>query len=255
MQFITQGILEALVQLYGITGNLGLSILLFTFIIRSLILPLSLPSIKAQGKIRELKPELDDLKKKHGSDKKSLQVAQMELYKKYNVNPLAGCLPQVLQLVILLVLYRVLAQFVSLTEVHGVVINSGFLWLDLSKPDHLYVLPILAAVSQLFLSIMILPGGEVPDLVPNQSKSKAVQKKNEKEEDMAGMAAGMQQQMLFLMPLMTGFLALRFPSGLVLYWVAATVYSVIQQYFLTGPGGLKTYSMRLLHIITSRKMS
>ena len=241
MQAITNIILQALIQLQGLTGNLGLSILLFTFLIRSLLLPLSLPSLKSMKKMKELQPHLNELKKKYKDDKKGLQSAQLELYKKYNANPLSGCLPQILQLVILIFLYRVLVSFLSTAKINGVEIDPHFLWLDLSKPDGMYVMPILAGLTQLILSVMIVPGGEVPDIVPNDSKSKKIQVENKKEEDSAEMAATMQKQMLFMMPLMTGFIALRFPSGLTLYMIATTVFSIVQQYFISGPGGIVSY--------------
>lgn len=244
MQYFTQVLLTVLVQFHNLTGNLGYSILLFTFVVRSLLLPLSLPSLKSQKKIRAIQPEVNELKKKHGNDKKAFQVAQMELYKKYNVNPLSGCLPQIVQIIVLILLYQVLVKFISTPLIQGVAINSRFFWLDLSKPDSSFVLPVLAAVTQLILSVMILPGGEVADIVPNDSKKKSIQEANKKEEDVADMAASMQKQMLFLMPLTTGFIALRFPSGLALYWVATTVFTIFQQYFLSGPGGLVTYWKR-----------
>lgn len=233
--------LQMLFQLYQITGNLGLAIIILTILIRLLLAPLSLGSLKSQKKIQELKPEIDKLKKKHGKDKAAFQAAQMELYKRYNINPLAGCLPYLVQIVLLILLYQVLSKFIGQTEMNGVMINPSFLWLNLSKPDHLYILPVLAGLTQFVLSLMIAPGAETPDIVPNNSKKKEVQKANEKEEDFADMAASMQKQMLFMMPLMTGFIALRFPSGLALYWVITTVFSAVQQYFISGAGGIVSY--------------
>lgn len=246
---------QALVQLQMFTGNLGLSILLFTFLVRSILLPLSLPSIRSQKKMRELAPEVKKLKEKHGDDKKAFQLAQMELYKKYNANPLSGCLPQIIQIVILIFLYRVLVGFLATAKMNGVPIDAHFLWLNLSQPDSFYILPVLAAVTQLILSVMILPGGEVPDLVPNNSKSKKIIEKNKKEEDTADMAATMQKQMLFMMPLMTGFIALRFPSGLTLYMVATTVFSIIQQQVISGPGGLTLYFRRFLSTLNRKNIA
>jgi len=232
-----------LLGLNDIVGNMGLVIIIFTLIIRSILLPLTLPSLKARKKMTELKPELDKLKKKYKDDKTGLAQAQMDLYKKYNVNPTAGCLPQILQIVMLIVLYRSLVKF--LDPANGA-INTQFLWFDLFKPDPLFILPVITAIVQLLLSLMIAPGGEVRDIVPNKSKSKKIQKKNEKEEDMAEMAAAMQQQMIFLMPVMTGIMASRFPAGLALYWAVSTLFSMIQQLILSGPGGLKSYYQRLL---------
>jgi len=242
-----------LFEIYKITNNLGVAILLFTLVIRFALAPLTMGAMKSQKKIQQLKPELDKLKKEHGKDKTKLQQAQMELYKKYNINPLAGCLPYLVQIGLLIILYQVLLNFLGQTEIQGTVLNANFLWLDLRKPDPLYLLPILAGASQLFLSLMISPGAERPDLIPNNSKDKKVQKANEKEEDMAEMAATLQKQMLFFMPLMTGFIALGFQSGLALYWVATTMFSIGQQYFISGPGGLQSYVLLAKDTLTGKR--
>ncbi len=245
MANITGLFISFLIQLYSVIGDLGWTIIGFTVIMRSLLLPLTLPSIKAQKQMKKMQPELSELKKKHKNDKPAFQAAQMELYKKYNVNPLAGCVPQLLQIGVLILLYHALTSFLKQTSLNGVQVDPNFFWLNLSLPDKTYVIPVLAAGTQLLLSLMIAPGAEVKDVVPNQSSKKKVQESNKKEEDVAEMAATMQQQMLFVMPLMTGFFAARFPSGLGLYWVATTVFSIAQQYFLSGPGGLVTYWNRL----------
>jgi len=79
------------------------------------------------------------------------------------------------------------------------------------------------------------------------------QKANEKEESFADMAASMQQQMLFIMPVMTGFIALNFPAGLGLYWVFTTVFSIGQQWYVSGPGGLVHYTKKAVAFVTNRK--
>jgi len=234
-----------IIELFKVTGSLGWSIVALTLILRSLLIPLTLPSIKAQHKMRELQPEINKLKKSHGHDKKALQQKQLELYQKYNVNPLAGCLPQLLQIGVLILLYRSLVSFLGDTNGHGLQISSQFLWLDLAKPDPKYILPVLAGVTQFILSLMLAPATQTPDIIPNKSKSKKLQEANKKEEDTAEMAASISQQMIFIMPLMTAFISLRFPSGLALYWVVSTVFSVVQQYFISGPGGLTLYLKRI----------
>ena len=238
---IQNAVSQSLLFLYQTSGNLGVAILLLTLFVRVLLAPLSVNALKSQKKMKDLQPELDKLKKKHKNDKAQMQKAQMELYKKYNINPLSGCLPYIVQIGLLILLYRVLLNFIGQTEIDGVVINSQFLWLDLKHPDQFYILPILAGVTQLFLSLMIAPGAEHRDIVPNQSKSKQTQQENKKEENVAEMAQTMQKQMLFFMPVMTVFIAMRFPSGLALYWVATTVFSVVQQYFVSGFGGVLSY--------------
>lgn len=253
MNFVSEFISDILLLLYQASGNLGLAVIIFTILIRTLLWPLTHSSLKASHKIRELQPELSKLKKKHGKDAAALQAAQMEMYKKYNVNPLAGCLPQLLQLAVLIVLYHILVKFLAQTEINGIAIQPDFLWLNLTTPDPLFILPVLAAVTQLVLSMMIAPGAEKPDVVPNKSKKKAVIEANKKEEDLAEMAASMQQQMLYIMPIMTGFIATRFPSGLALYWVATTVFSIGQQWYVSGPGGLKTYAERIINFVKTRR--
>jgi YidC/Oxa1 family membrane protein insertase len=246
MQTLISFIIETLSVLYDVTGDLGLAIIVFTILIRSVLLPITLPSLRASEKMRALQPEVKKLKEKHGKDKQALQVAQLELYKKYNINPLAGCLPQLLQIGILILLYQALMQFLQLTEVHGVQMDPQFLWLNLTQPDQLYIFPILAAATQLVLSLMIMPATEIRDVVPNSSKKKKVQEANKKEEDLAEMAASIQQQMLYVMPVMTGFIALTFPSGLSLYWVMTTVFSIGQQVYISGWGGLPMYWNRFM---------
>lgn len=244
MEFFTTQFTSIILALYSVVGDLGLTIILFTILVRSILIPITLPSLKSQDKIRSLQPEIKKLKNKYGKDKQAMQKAQLDLYKKYNVNPMGGCIPQLVQLGVLIILYRALISFLGNGEINGMTINPSFLWLNLSVPDNKYILPVLAGGLQLVLSLMIAPGAEIRDIVPNKSKSKKIQEANKKEEDVADMAASMQQQMIFMMPLMTGFFATRFPSGLALYWVITTVFSIVQQYFISGPGGLVSYYQR-----------
>lgn len=253
MQVALQTFFSILLWLYQVTGNLGLAIIVLTLVIRLFLVPLSLPSLKARTKMQELQPELKKLKAKHKDDKVAFQKAQLELYQRYNVNPLSGCLPQLIQLGLLLFLYQAFIGFLSQSQINGVTIDPHFLGLNLTLPDTTFVLPVLSAVSQLVLSIMIAPGAEIPDVVSNTSSKKAVKVANKKEEDVAEMAATMQKQMLFVMPIMTGFIATQFPSGLALYWVMTTVFSIGQQYFVSGWGGLQQYSQRAVALVLGKK--
>ncbi len=131
-------------------------------------------------------------------------------------------------------------------------VNVMLGWIDLRNPDPYYVVAFLAGVSQLFFSFMIAPGAEKEDLISNSSKKKQVQEENKKEEDMAEMAASMQQQMLFIMPVMTGVLATQFPAGLGLYWIVSTVFSIVQQYYVSGWGGLVVYTTRVISWLKSK---
>ncbi len=228
-----------LLFLNNLTGNLGLAIILLTLIVRSLLFPLTLPSLRSAKKMQDLKPQLDKLKSKH-TDKAKLQQAQLELYRQHGINPAAGCLPQILQLIVLIALYQVFIRFIGNGNGHS--LNMRFLWLDLSKPDPYYILPVLAGLSQLVFSLMMRTGLESHVDAPKKKTDK------QKEEDSLEMAQSMQQQMMYMMPIMTTVIALKFSSGLSLYWVVTTLFSVAQQYIISGPGGLKDITKILSYV-------
>lgn len=241
--YLYQPILNALLFLNDEVGSLGLAIILLTLAIRLVLLPLTLPAMKSQSKIKDLKPELDKLKEKYKDDKLGLQQAQVALYKEHKINPAAGCLPYIAQFAVLIALYRVFIDYLN----GGNIANTTFLWFDLTKPDQLRILPIVAALSQLVMGLMIAPAADASAEKALATNTKTT-KDDKKADDMADMAASMQQQMIFLMPAMTGFLAWGFPSGLGLYWVISTIFSVVQQYFVSGLGGLPSQVKK----ITSR---
>ena len=230
---INNSIRQVLIFFYQfLGGDLGLAIIALTLFIRSVLIPVTLPSLRSAKKMQELKPLLDKLKKKHKNDKKKLQQAQMELYKQHNINPAAGCLPQIAQIIVLISLYKVLMDFIGQDVVNGFALNLKFLWLDLSQPDPLYILPVLAGLFQLVFSIAMQSGLKTEVKAPKQKN------KRQKEEDSLEMAQTMQKQMLYTMPLMTTIIALKFPSGLALYWTISTIFSLVQQLIVSGPGGL-----------------
>ena len=237
--FLSDIIFQVLVYFYHLLGsNLGLAIIAVTLLIKIILIPLVLPSLKSAKKMQELKPHLDKLKAKH-TDKAKLQQAQLDLYKEHGVNPAAGCLPQVAQIVVLIALYQVFMKFLSSPNINGQPVNLSFLYLNLAQPDPFYILPILAGVSQLVFSLMMTSGLETHHQKNLTSKDK------EKEEDSFEMAQSMQSQMLYMMPLMTTIISLKFHSGLILYWVISTLFSIAQQYYFSGLGGLKPVLVKI----------
>ena len=251
-QLLYHPILNLLVFFYQILfHNLGLAILALTIVLRGVLIPLTLPTLKAAQKQKDLLPELKKLQEKHKGNKEKLAKAQMELYRRHGVNPAAGCLPQILQIVVLIALYQVFIrvlnsdgqQVIELNKVlyfdflkldPGRVINLHFGPWNLAKPDHLYILPILAGVFQFFLSKMMRPAAE-----------KAVEKAKKTPDKSDDLMYTMQEQMLYLMPLMTVFIGWKLPAGLVLYWLATTVFSLVQQYFVSGLGGLELWVRKI----------
>jgi YidC/Oxa1 family membrane protein insertase len=213
----------------GIPYSFGFAIILFTLVIKLVTLPLTFQQLRASKAMQQLQPELQELQKKYKGDREKLAQAQMEKYKEAGVNPLGGCLPTLVQLPVWFALYRALFNLAS----QGV-LNEGFLWIpSLAEPKdlswiwplpqsleawmiaaRLLVLPILTVVSQIVVQKMMTPTN--PD--PQQ--------------------ASMNQMMMF-MPIMFGFFAMQVPQGLALYWVTSNIFSLIQQYFVSGWGGLK----------------
>lgn len=240
--YIYQPILNTLLWLYGVTGhNLGFAIILLTLVVRGILIPFTLPQLKSAKKMAQLKPELDALKKKHGHDAKLFQQKQLEFYKTHNVNPAAGCLPFIAQFVVLIALYQV---FMASLNGNGMGdINSIFFLWNLKSKDTTYILPVLAGLLQFIMSLTILPAVENE---PEKREGTKAQK-----EDVAEMATTMQQQMVFMMPIMTIIFSIQFPSGLALYWVITTAFSLVQQLLVSGPGALLIYAKKY-HLIKGK---
>ncbi|MBU3956937.1 YidC/Oxa1 family membrane protein insertase [Patescibacteria group bacterium] len=256
-----QPLVNALIFLYKVLfQNFGLALIVLTVAIRFALFPLTRSSMRAASKMRELAPELEKLKKKYGKDKQAYAKAQMDLYKQHGANPAAGCLPQIIQLIVLIALYQ---AFIQVLRVDGdviqklnevlypqlqlpaeTVINTRFLYLDLGKPDisHLPGIPIplpgffllAAALAQLIYSKMMMPA------------IAAAKKEATKTPGMADdMATTMQSQMTYMFPLLTILIGYSFPSGLVLYWLTFSLLMAIQQYFIGGWGGLEPWLRKL----------
>jgi len=217
-----QPLLNILVFFYNIIPghDIGIAIIVLTLVIRFLLLPLSHKSIKSQKDIQELQPEMDRIKEKYKDDRVKQSQALMQLYKEKRISPMGSCLPLLIQLPILIALYRVfisglgnnleaLYPFIH----HPETINPYFLGLiDLSK-THNFVLALIAGGLQFIQSKMMLP-----------SKSKMAQ--GGKQADMSKM---MNTQMTYFMPLITVWFAWAFPAGLALYWAVTTLFTIIQQ--------------------------
>lgn len=233
--YIYQPILNSLLWLYQVTGqNLGFAIILLTLVVRGVLIPFTLPQLKSAKKMAQLKPELDALKKKHGHDAKLFQQKQLEFYKTHNVNPAAGCLPFIAQFVVLIALYQVFMNTLGGNGM-GEISSQFFIW-DLKSKDTTYILPVLAGILQFVMSLTILPA------VENEPEKRPGTK--EQKEDVAEMATTMQQQMVFMMPIMTIIFSIQFPSGLALYWVITTAFSLVQQLLVSGPGALLIYAKK-----------
>lgn len=252
--FFYYPLVNALIFLYNFLGqNLGLAIIGLTVVIRGLLTPLTLPSLKSGQKMKDLQPELTKLKEQYGKDKQEFAKKQLELFKSHGINPAAGCLPQIVQLVILLALYqafnqvlqtngniadnlnKILYPFLQLPQ--DFVLNTKFLYLNLYKPDLFYIpaIKIFTFTIDRLPGIFLIASAAVQFLsskmmMPSAKKNEATAKKTPEQAD--DLAASMQTQMLYLFPLMTLFIGFKFPSGLVLYWLVFSLIMLIQQLWI-----------------------
>ncbi len=183
-------------------GSYGLSIVLVTIVIRLLLLPLTLKQQKSSRVMQALRPEMEALQKKYKNDSKqdpkqqqAMQKELMSLYQSNGVNPLAGCLPLLVQMPVLMAFYF------AIMRTEQIALHT-FLWFDLGQPDPLYLLPIIAGMTT-FLQIKLT-------------------------------SAQLNDQMkiiMYIMPVMIIVAGVTLPSALSLYWVVGNVFMIIQTYF------------------------
>lgn len=242
--FITGPMGSILSFIYSFTASYGLSIILFTVFMKIILLPLAIKQQKSMAEMQKIQPLLAELQKKYKNDKEKLNMETMKLYQEHKVNPAAGCLPLLIQLPIIFGLYRVIYRpltyilNMSQEEIAKVGaslnppinatneiaiaeqmknINLEFLGLNLaqtpqlSSPSLVWIIPILAAATT-YLSSKVT--SKTTNAAQNQQ------------------AAQMQNNMMSVFPVMTGFLCFTLPSGVGLYWVVSNLLQMIQQVVL-----------------------
>ena len=208
MRVIFDPIVAFLLQCYlGIEGfidvifknkniSYGLSIIVFTLLIKSILLPLSLKAMKSQLRMTEIQPEMKKIQEKYKKDPQKLNEETMKLYKDKGVNPLGGCLPLLIQMPVLSALYYVFQQ-------HQFV-GINFMWLaDLSKPDHIFILPLLSGATTYISSTLLAAKDGSP-----QAKQAST--------------------MNIVMGAMLTFMSLNMSSGLVIYWIFGNIFQISQ---------------------------
>lgn len=218
-----QPITFSLQWLSQLTGNVGVAILVLTIIIQLLLTPLRLPSLKSAQKIKKLAPKLDELKNRFQDDKMALAQAQMDLYKEHGVNPLGGILPTLLSIPIIIALYRVLLS--TLGNIEG--FSTQFLWLDVTKSDAWYLLPIGVALVQFIMSKQI--AGTSASVKEDKQSKEGKQKSDQGSDEVMQMV---QSQMKYLFPVMSGIITASLPAGIGIYWFTSVVFAIIQQKLL-----------------------
>lgn len=180
--------------------NYGIAIILLTILIKMILYPLTNKQMKSMMGMQQIQPKIKEIQDKwKAKDPKKMQEEIMKLYKEHNVNPMAGCLPLLIQMPILIALYRSLFTFPYANPAH-----ATFIWLqNLSDKDPYYILPILAGVTTYIQSKLTTTSND-----PTQ------------------------KMMLYTMPVFIGWISATVPAGLALYWAVFNIVSSIQQHFI-----------------------
>ena len=194
--FLARPLFLALSFVHRLTGNWGVAIIVVTFLLKLVFYPLSEASGRSMAKMKTLQPRIKNLQETYADDREKLGRAMMELYQREKINPLASCLPIVIQIPVFLAFYWVLLESVEMRQA-----PFGFWIHDLSSRDPLFILPAIMAVA-MFVQYKLNPAP--PDPV--------------------------QAKVFMIMPIAMSATFAFFPSGLVLYWVTNTILSIAQQW-------------------------
>lgn len=240
----TYPIFNALMLLYHVLGDFALSIIVLTILIRLVLFPLTLKQLKSTKAMQQIQPLINDVKKQYPKDQRAQLEATQAIYKEYGINPAAGCLPLLVQLPVLYGLFYALRSVVSNATVQSInniiypflpklplttniAALTDFRWftfinpawhIALSQTDPTHILPVLAGLATFIQLRMSQPR----NVASSSTNAMATQMKI----------------MQFVMPFITFFFALNFPAGLALYWTTTSIFSMVQQYFVTGWGSL-----------------
>jgi YidC/Oxa1 family membrane protein insertase len=259
---IFQAMLIILIGVYvflenlGVPAAIGWAIVALTLVVRTIVIPLYRRQLTSQRRMQLLQPEVKEIQKRYKGDAMKARVAQQELFKERGVSPLAGCLPLLLQMPLLLIMYQVIQNGLTNVDPTAMLTIAGHQIIpltchnlnaagvpdaslgpcidtiipilggvDVSKPSYLFavlgfgvsLLAIISAGLQLLQSRMMLPISDPANDDPNTK---------------------IQRQTMLLLPLLSvvygGFL----PAGLFIYWITATIFSIVQQYLIVGWGGM-----------------
>jgi len=218
-------------NLTSLFSNAGLGIIAFTIIVKTLMLPLTVKALRSSKAMQELQPKIKELQKKHGNDRQRISQETMALYQQYRVNPMAGCLPMVIQIPIFLGLYNAIMR---LSTSGAGLWDEPFLWLpSLAHPDPWHLLPIIAGLFQFVQTQMMRPANQPKSTDPQQA---------------------MMNSVMNIMPLTVVFFGWSFAAGPVLYWATQSVYSVVQQWFITGWGNFIKWAPFLPELPEHRRL-
>lgn len=202
MDFLSGIVKDVLTFFYNMTASAGIpsygiAIILMTVLIKLILYPLTAKQIQGMKAMADLQPKMKALQDKYKNDKQRLNVEMANLYKDSGVNPLAGCLPLLVQMPILIAIFYGIKEYNYIGSPH-------FMWLTtLADADPTYILPVLSALTTFVQS------SQTMDTSNPQNKI-----------------------MLYFMPIFIGYISVSFPAGLVLYWIVTNLMQIGQQYIM-----------------------
>ncbi len=220
-----QPLFNALVLLYQFLPgkDFGVAIIVLTIIIRLILYPLMMKSIKSQKAISGLQPKIQEVQQKYKEDKQKQAKEMMSLYQKEKINPFGGCLPFLIQLPVMIALYRVFWRGMdpeAMNQLYGFVPDPGaidpFFLGAINLSQSILWLAVLAGILQFFQTKMIMA-------------KKNKKPKEKKTNQMAQFSDVMQKQMLYFFPVFTVIILLNLPSAIALYWIITALFSIFQQ--------------------------
>jgi len=242
----TYPIFNGLMLLYHLFGDFALSIIVLTLVIKLVLFPLTLQQLKSMKATQALQPQMAEVRKKYAKDQQGQAVAMQALYKEHGVNPMAGCLPMLVQLPVLYGLFYALNGVLRTSKLSDINAhlypfvphftkfpNINLDWfafitlpfinrplsIPLGQPDWTHVLPILAGLAT-FVQLRMSMARSAATSGASDPSTQSM------------------KTMQYIMPFITVFFGWTFPAGLALYWTISSIFQATQQYFVTGWGSL-----------------
>ncbi len=221
-EILYRPLFNILILIYDFLPDIGIAIIILTIITRLILYPFQSKALRAQRELQELQPELQKIQKKYKDDKQKQSKAVMAFYQTNKVNPFSSCLIQLVQFPIIIALYQVFRTGLDvekLTQLYTFIprpeiIDPNFLgYFNLAEPNK-FILPILAGITQFFYSKMMMPQ------TPKNKKGPASTQEI------------ISRQMIYFMPLMIVFFAMKLPAALPLYWIVVALFGILQYYLI-----------------------
>lgn len=211
MNILSNALGHVLRIIFELVQNYGLSIILFTILVKVLLLPLTIKQTKSTKAMQDIQPKIQEIQTKYKDKPEKQQQEIMKIYTEAKINPLAGCLPLLIQMPILIALFSVLREPVTYgvfaDQAQFVNAAKGFLWIkDLTTPD--YILAILSRATTFLMQTLMMPKDQ---------------------------QQGSMKIMTYVMSAMMLFWGFSFPAGLTLYWTIGNVFAIGQHYLIMNP--------------------